>query len=189
MSSAARTYARALMQAAGAQAATVADQLEAFAAIRTDAPEQWEALLAPSVPAAVRKATIRQLLADASELTRNALMVLVDHHRLAEVDEVAEAFRMLVREQERQLDVHVTSAIELTPELKAKLEEGLSSSTGRSVSLHTSVDPSIIGGLVVQHGHTLYDTSLRGRLESLRVVLSRAPQRGSATTESNDTDG
>jgi F-type H+-transporting ATPase subunit delta len=82
-----------------------------------------------------------------------------------------------VREQTGELDVHATTAVELSPDLRSRLEQRLGSSTGRKVTLHASVDPTIIGGLVVRHGDTLVDTSLRGRLEQLRLDLARPSAR------------
>jgi F-type H+-transporting ATPase subunit delta len=173
------------MEAAGNDAARIADELDQIAAIANEAPEQWDALIAPEVPTSVRKSTLDTLIADADTLTRNTCKVLVDNGRLEELPEVAVAFRTLVREREQQLDVHVTTAIDLSSDLRAKLEQRLSSSTGKQVQLHTSVDPNIIGGLVVRHGDTLVDTSLRGRLESLRLELSRPTQR---PTSASSTD-
>ncbi|MCW2960394.1 MAG: synthase delta chain [Thermoleophilia bacterium] len=183
MSAPARIYAGALLEAAGADAARVADELDAVAALATDSPTEWNALIAPGIVAATRKAAIDKLLADAHALTRNVLKVLVDNGRLEETAELAREFRSLVRDRESKLDVHVTSAIELSDELRAKLEKRLSDNTGKQVTLHASVDPEIIGGLVVQHGDTLVDTSLRGRLDSLKLALSRPAPRTAPSTD------
>lgn len=187
MSSVARTYARALFDAAGADAGRVADELDAVAAIEQDAPADWAALVSPTVPAGALRGTLDKLLVDASPLTRNVLKLLVDNGRFEELADVAAEYRTIVREHDGQLDVHVTSAVELSADLRTKLEQRLSSSTGRQVQLHTSVDPDIIGGLVVRHGDTLVDTSLRGRLESLRLQLSRPAQK-TAPTATTDED-
>lgn len=185
MSNTARTYARALLEAGEQDATRIADELEAFVAVRDEAPAQWNALVAPGVPSAARKGTLDRFLADAHRLTRNVLKVLVDNGRLEEAPELAAAFRELVRERERQLDVHVTSAIELSSELRTKLEQRLSASTGRTVQLHTSVDPDIIGGLVIRHGDTLVDTSLKGRLDGLRLALSHPVPKPASTDTSS----
>ncbi len=184
MSRASRTYAKALFEAAGADASRVADELDAFAAVETEAPDQWNELVAPGLSSAVRKGTIDRFLAEAHPLVRNVLKVLVDHNRLDETGEVALEYRELVKSLEQQLDVHVTSAVELSQDLRAKLEARLGESTGKQVRLHASVDPEIIGGLVVRHGDTLVDTSLRGRLDQLRLALSRPTPRP-ATSDSN----
>ena len=179
-----RIYARALLAASDSDAPRVADELDAFTALAVDAPVEWEQLLAPGIPAAIRRTTIDRFLADAHPLVRNVLKVLVDNGRLEEAPEVARSFRALVNEREQQLDVHVTSAVELSDELRAKLEQRLSSNTGKQVRLHASVDPSIIGGLVVRHGDTLVDTSLRGRLDQLRLALSRPTPRPATSSAS-----
>lgn len=173
MSSAARIYAKALVEAAGPDVARVADELDAFAAVRSTAPAEWDALVAPGVPAAARKATIDRFMAEASPLVRNVLKLLVDNGRLESVPYLADEVRAMVNERAGLLDVHVTSAIELSDELRTRLEQRLSTNTGKTVRLHASVDPDIIGGLIVRHGDTLVDTSLRGRLDQLRLELSR----------------
>ena len=70
------------IEAAGPDASRVADELDAFAAIATDAPVEWDQLVAPGIPAAARKSTIDRFLADAHLLVRNVLKVLVDNGRL-----------------------------------------------------------------------------------------------------------
>ena len=180
--SAARTYSRALLDAAGNDAARVADELDAFTGLAQTAPAEWGELVGPGIPAETRKAAIDRLMADATPVTRNVLKVLVDNGRLEAATELAAEFRRLVREREQQLDVSVTTPIRLSDELKATLERRLSDSTGKQVNLHASVDPEIIGGLIVRYGDTLVDTSLRGRLESLRQQLSRP----TARTKSSD---
>lgn len=170
---AARTYAKALLDAAGTDASRVADELEAFTGLADSAPDEFNQLVGPGIPGEVRKTVLDRLMADAMPVTRNVLKVLVDNGRLADATELAIEFRRLVRERDQQLDVAVTTPIALSDELKATLERRLSDSTGKQVNLHASVDPEIIGGLIVRYGDTLVDTSLRGRLENLRTQLSR----------------
>ena len=183
MSKVARTYAKALLEAAGSDAGRVADELDAFTGLAESAPDEWNQLVGPGIPAETRKAAIDGVLAEGTAVTRNVLKVLVDHGRLSDAIELAAEFRRLVREREQQLDVSVTTPIELSSELKSTLERRLSDSTGKQVNLHASVDPEIIGGLIVRYGDTLVDTSLRGRLESLRTQLSRPTPRPASTTE------
>ena len=109
------------------------------------------------------------------------LKVLVDNGRLEEAPELARAYRSLVQAREQQLDVHVTSAIELSDDLRAKLEQRFSPPPASRSACTRSVDPNIIGGLVVRHGDTLVDTSLRGRLDELRLALSRPVPRPAVT--------
>lgn len=180
-SAASRTYARALIEAAGSDAATVSHELDQLADLARNEAATWEQLTAPSVPTPALRSTLAAMLDGAHGITRNAVAVLIDNGRFPELPEVAHDFRELVRDAERQLDVHVTSAIELPDQLRDKLQQRLSASTGRTVTLHSSVDESIIGGLIVRHGDTLVDTSLRGRLDQLRLALSRPGGASSAS--------
>ena len=186
MTAVARTYSKALLEAAGTDASRIADELEAFTELAESAPDEWNQLVGPGIPAAVRTAAPDRLMADATPVTRNVLKLLVDNGRLTDAPELAIEFRRLVREREQQLDVFVTTPILLSDELRTKLEQNLSENTGKQVNLHASVDPEIIGGLIVRYGDTLVDTSLKGRLDSLRQQLSRpAPGRPATTTDSD----
>lgn len=176
-SPAAGVYAAALLKAAGDVAVKVADELDALANMAHDAPETWEALIDPRISSEQRVSAIDRLYADAESLSRNFLKVLVQRNRLEELPQIAAEYRRIVRERENELDVHVTTAIELSDDLRSRLEERLSASTGKQVRLHATVQPDIIGGLVVQYDDTLMDTSLRGRLDSLRVSLRRGALR------------
>ncbi len=176
-SPAATTYARALLEASGADAAAVADELDSLVASIAEHADTWHTLIAPELASTTRRAAVDGISSDAKPCTRNLLRVLVDNGRLAELPGVAQAYRELVKHQLGQLDVRITTAVELPDALRGKLEERLSTSTGKQVTLHTSVDPDIIGGLVVQHGDTLIDTSLRSRLDQLRLQLSRPATR------------
>ena len=178
-----RVYAKALLEAAGDVAVTVADELESLTRLAKEEPGEWRALLAPSLSAEQRVAVIDTIFRNASPVSRNFLKVLAERGRLEELPQIAAQYRHLVKGQQNELDVRVTTAIELTPELRTRLEERLSGSTGKQVRLHATVDPAIIGGLVVQHGDTLIDTSLRGRLESLRLALQRGSLRGTPAPE------
>ena len=173
-----RVYAKALLEAAGDVAVTVADELESLTRLAKEQPGEWRALMAPEHSAERRVAVIDTIFRNASPVSRNFLKVLAERGRLEELPAIAAQYRRLVKEQQNELDVRVTTAIELTPDLRARLEERLSASTGKQVRLHATVDPAIIGGLVVQHGDTLIDTSLRGRLEGLRLALQRGSLRG-----------
>lgn len=172
MSAAARTYARATLAAAEDDADRVADELDELAAVSRDAPDEWARLLAPGVPTGARRATVEHLLGTAHPAARNLARVLVDNGRLDELPAIAAELRRRVRERNRELDVHVTSAVPLPAELRERIERRLGEATGSTVRLHASVDPTIIGGLVLRHGDTLFDTSLRGRLDQLRLALA-----------------
>lgn len=176
----AAVYARALLAATGPGATTVADELAPIAEHARENTAEWQALVSPQVPVPARKATLVQLHQQASATTRNFLQVLVDKGRIAQLATIHDEFVELVKLQRSELDVSIATAVELPPQLRERLQERLSTSTGKQVRLHTSVDPAIIGGLVVQHGDTMVDSSLRSRLEQLRLLLTRPATSGAA---------
>lgn len=174
---AARTYARALVEASGAAAPKIADELDELCTSIDANPATWSSITAPELSEGVQRALVDSVSEGSNPMTRNLMRLLVDNGRLAELPEIAAELRRLVKIQLGQLDVTITTAVELPATLRTKLEERLSTTTGKQVSLHASVDPEIIGGLVVQHGDTLIDTSLRSRLDSLKLNLSRPHSR------------
>lgn len=180
----AAVYARALFQAAAADAQAVHSELEQLMDATRQDPTVWEHLTAPQASAEDRKRALRKIFAGGQPVTRNFLSLLVDKRRLGLLPYIVAELRELVQVQQKQLDVHITTAVDLPTELQRKLEERLSASTGSTVKLHPTVDPDIIGGLVVQHGDTLIDTSLRGRLDQLRLQLARSRGTSSSNTSS-----
>lgn len=104
-------------------------------------------------------------------LTRNFLGVLAQNRRLATLPNVIRDFNALAAARRGELTAQVTAAHKLTATqakaLSAKLKAGL----GRDVALDITVDPSILGGLVVRVGSRMIDSSLKTRLESLGQAL------------------
>jgi F-type H+-transporting ATPase subunit delta len=181
---AAETYAKALLEAAGDKAPGVLETLDALGQALESDRDTWSAVLDPRVSVEARKAAFDKVLAG-DDLARNFVRVLVDNRRIEDFAGVLAAYRSLVQAREQQLDVRITTAFELDDALLKALEEKLSSTTGATVRLVPSVDPEIIGGLVVQHGDNLVDASLRGKLDDLRLTLSRGrlPRVGTTTED------
>jgi F-type H+-transporting ATPase subunit delta len=173
-STASSTYARALLEAArdaGDVSEVDSDLGALLQAIESD-PSAWQLVTSPTLTAERKLETLQKALSGAHATTLSFMRLLVDYRRLELLPEIVHAFHELAQQSEGKLDVNVTTAIELSSDLRERLEERLSKSTGSEVRLHTSVDPSVIGGLVVQHGDTLVDASLRGRLEQLRYRMT-----------------
>lgn len=171
----ARTYARALLSAAGSDAGAVRDQLVALVeALRSDAA-LWQALAAPSLDNEQRKQLLDRTVEGASTAARNFLHLVIDNRRLDDLPAIVDEFEQLVARQQNKLDVEVLTAVELPDNLRSRLEQKLSESTGKQVALTPHTDPTVIGGLVIKHGDTLIDASIRGRLDMLRNELRSAP--------------
>lgn len=97
--------------------------------------------------------------------------LLIQRGRIDELPTVAREFRRMLNEERGTVDAVAHSAMPLTAEETAALQEKVARMTGRTVQLTVELDESLIGGLTVRVGDTLYDASVRGRLERLRERL------------------
>ena len=120
----------------------------------------------PSARARFEGFNIKAIGADA--VTGNFLTLLVQKKRAAIIPEIAESFQVMVDEDKNISHGMVVSAIELTAELREKIQDTLEKLTGKKVELTASVDPSIIGGIVAKVGDVVLDGSIRTQLASLK---------------------
>jgi F-type H+-transporting ATPase subunit delta len=143
--------------------------LHSFGAILASSAELRHALASPAVSSA-RKRTVISRIADQlqlSQIARNFLYVLNSHRRLDALEAVLESFDVLSDERLGFTRAHVTSAQELDAGQRSALEAELAKLTGKRVRLKFATDPGLIGGLVARIGSTVYDGSLKRRLQSL----------------------
>ncbi len=175
--SAAGTYAEALYEAAvEASAVTpVSEDLAALAAAVRESPELRAALGNPEIDTPARKAVIAEVAEGAHPLVMNFLLVLADRGRLGEIPEIADAFAARVSQAENRLDVEVVTAVPLPADLRERIIEQIRGTTGADVDLSESVDPDIVGGLVLRVGGSVIDGSVRHRIDELRQALRSAP--------------
>ena len=103
---------------------------------------------------------------------RNFLLVVVDHQRAHFLPEIVAAFQQVIRERQGITEAQVSSAVELNAPQKAELESTLGRLTGKRVEAKFSLEPELLGGAVVRVGDTVYDGSLRSRLNELRARLA-----------------
>jgi len=101
----------------------------------------------------------------------NLASLLVENKRLALLPEIVALFEAFKAAQEGELTAHVTSPYELTSEQLAGLVARLEAKLGRKVTATQSLDAELIGGVVIQVGDEVMDSSVRGGLESLAVTL------------------
>jgi F-type H+-transporting ATPase subunit delta len=102
----------------------------------------------------------------------NFVKLLADNHRLGALPEIAAIFEQHKREAERILQVRVRSATPIGANEAAKLKEALKRRFGRDIELEQSVDPSVLGGAVIDAGDVVIDGSVRGRLHQLEAALT-----------------
>jgi F-type H+-transporting ATPase subunit delta len=171
-----RVYARALFDAALEEdrLEPIRDQLAQVVAAEAEVPELRELLRNPQLDPRARAQALDDLLSGGEELLRNFLLVLVDKGRTGQLDEIARQFERLVARHEGIVHAELTTAIELSDDEARELLEQIEKATGRKVEATRSVDPRLIGGLVLQVGSLRLDASVRGRLERLRRELATA---------------
>jgi F-type H+-transporting ATPase subunit delta len=121
-----------------------------------------------------KKEGIDRVLVGADDLVVNFLKVLVDGHRMPVIFRIRRQFEELWRDENRLLEVEVTSAVELADDVVAAIKQRIESQTGRTVELQRRVDDGILGGLVVRVSNMILDASIRNQLERLRRQVAKA---------------
>ena len=106
------------------------------------------------------------------ELVLNFLRLVVEKGRAGEIRQIAAEFDALIAAQANVLDVEVTTAHELSEPDFQRIVSDIEQKSGRSVQATRSVDPDLIGGIVLQAGSMRLDASVRGRLDRLRQELA-----------------
>jgi F-type H+-transporting ATPase subunit delta len=171
-----RIYAEALLQAAKEKNRLdrVREEFDDFAAAVAESEELASLLKNPQIDPRTKSETLRAVLAGADEVFLSFVRLLAEKHRIGELEEIHAEWHRLLAAEERVLEVELTTAVELSDaeakEIVAKIEEAV----GRKVEATRSVDPDLIGGLVLRAGSLLVDGSVRGRLERLRQELVSA---------------
>jgi F-type H+-transporting ATPase subunit delta len=168
-----RVYAEALLEAAQEKKRldAVRTQFDEFAAAVAGSEDLRRFLRNPQLEPQAKRAALEDMLTGADELFLNFIRLLVEKGRIAEVEDVHEEWARLLARQERILDLELQTAVELSDEEAAKVVEQIEKASGRKVVASRTVDPDLIGGLVVQAGSVRLDASVRGRLEQLREEL------------------
>lgn len=150
------------------------DELGDFVATVADVPELRNLLRSPQLDPRARRAALEDLLGDSDELVRNFLLLTAEKGRSGEIEEIHREFERLVAAEERRLRVELTTAFELSEDEARRLVKQIEGASGQRVEATRTVDPDLIGGLVLQAGSLRVDASVRGRLERLRQELATA---------------
>jgi len=169
----ARPYAAALFQASNAaDGAQLVAQLDALARIADD-----EGLRRFASDPKVSEEQVFGIVSgiagdDLSPKLRNLLTTVIENGRLAVLPEIASQYRALVNERSGTAEAHIASAFPLDATQVAELTEALQKRFGRQLRADVEVDSSLIGGVRVTVGDEVLDTSVRARLEQMRVALT-----------------
>ena len=176
MKSASLQYANALADIALEQGAAdaVGRQLADFGAAYAESAELRNFLASPAVEREEKHGVIEKLMArlGASKILRNFIFVIVDHRRTHILPEIIAAFQDVVRQRQGVTEAEISSAVELSAAQKAQFGFTLEQLTGKRVETKFVLQPSLLGGAVVRIGDTIYDGSLRNRLNEMRTRLA-----------------
>ncbi|GBL06145.1 F0F1 ATP synthase subunit delta [Glaciecola sp. KUL10] len=102
---------------------------------------------------------------------QNFIKVLAENNRLAALPEISVLFNQLKAEHDKEIDVDVTSAVELSDEQKTNMGAALEKRFARKVKLNCNVDPELVAGVIIKAGDTVIDGSLNSKLNRLSDAL------------------
>ena len=183
---AATRYARALLDVAVNEASggaggpgdhdalqRIEEQLAAFVDLFTRHPTLEKVLLNPVVPVGRKQAAVAELTARLRTPTVLAKLIklLAERDRLVLLPELLASYRERLLEHQNVVRAAVTTAIPLTADRTRAIERALTQLTGRTVTLATNVNPSIMGGVVARIGGTVYDGSVTTQLQKMKQRL------------------
>lgn len=171
-------YATALFELArdGKNVDAVKADLDRFSALLNESADLKRLVRSPVFTADEQGKALSAVLAKAGigGTTAKFLQVLTANRRLFAVADVIRAFRALVAKFKGEATADVTVAEQLNDKNLDALKSALKSVTGKDVALNVTVDPSIIGGLVVKLGSRMVDSSLRTKLNSIKNAMKEA---------------
>lgn len=168
----ARRYAKALFTV-GKEKTTFEDYnqiLQGVAKLYVSNPEVVDALTNPLYPLDIKEKVMDGMIKSmgVDKIMGNFLRLLVQKKRTEILPEIAEEFQVMVDDEKNISHGNVISAIELSADLQANVQATLEKLTGKKVKLTTSVDPSIIGGIIAKVGDLVLDGSIKTQLAGLK---------------------
>jgi F-type H+-transporting ATPase subunit delta len=172
----AQVYSRSLFEVAKEQGKldVIREQLGEFA----DALERDRQLaiffFSPYFSTEEKTGGLERALIDAEPIFVNFLKLLIEKHRMPVIYRVRRQYEVLWEIEHRLLPVEVTSAIVLDPAIVEELGRRIREQTGQNVELTSSVDPDILGGIVLRVGNSILDASIKNRLQQLRREVAKS---------------
>ena len=137
-------------------------------------PELQNVLRNPQIESSAKASILADIAGDDEPLFKNFLLLIAEKGRAGELEDMAHEFERLMAREERRLTVELTTARELTDDEAKAIVAQIEQAAGRTVEATRSVDPDLVGGIVLQAGSYRVDASVRGRLERLRQTLVRS---------------
>jgi ATP synthase F1 delta subunit len=166
----AAVYARSLFEVAkeGDKLDLVRDQIGEFADALNETRELQVFFFSPYFSTPEKVDGLGRMVTDADPVVVNFLKLLIEKHRMPVIFRIRSVLDDLWERENRLLPVRISSAVELDEETVRQLGDRISEQTGRQVELSSTVEPDLLGGIVVRVGNSVLDASVRNRLQQLR---------------------
>jgi len=170
-------YARALFDVARKEGDVqqAGEELAGFAALVSGHDALQKIFANPAIPAPRKKAVVEQLIARAgamSPIVRKLLLLLAERDRLGLLPDLTVAYQNRLMDHAKVVRAEIVTAIALSADRVAALQQGLAQATGRQVQLESRLDPTIIGGAIARVGSTVYDGSVTRQLQKMKEALT-----------------
>jgi F-type H+-transporting ATPase subunit delta len=172
----AEVYARSLFQVAKEhdQLDEIHEELGQFADVLAENRQLQVFFFSPYFSSGEKKDGVTKVIEGGNEYFVRFLQLLAEKHRLPVLFRIRREFDALWAKEQRLLEVSVTSAVDLDEETVKGIGRKIEEQTGQRVQLTASVDPDLIGGIVIRVGNKVLDASVRNRLERFRRSVASA---------------
>jgi len=189
-----RNYAEALVELAERHEGldVFGEGIEAVSRLVNENPEIRRFLETPRIDAARKKEVLRRAFeGEVPKQLLNFLLVVIDKRRQRLLRSIARHYHELVDEKQNRVHVDVTLARAADDAIREELGHRLTGLLGKTAVPHVRVDPAILGGIVVRTGDTIYDGSLRRRMERMRqqLLATDLPEPGELSVAGELRDG
>jgi F-type H+-transporting ATPase subunit delta len=172
----AAVYARSLFEVAKEQNKldSIRTQLGDFADALDGSRELQVFFFSPYFSTVEKQDGLDRAVSDADPILVNFLKLLIENHRMPVIFRVRRGFDELWLAENKRLPVQVTSAVALDSSTVDQIGARIAEQTGQKIDITSTVEPDILGGLVIRVGNSILDASIRNRLEQLRKQVARA---------------
>jgi len=172
----ARVYAESLFEVAKEHGKldAIRDGLGEFADAVQESRDLQVFFFSPYFSSAEKREGIAKAVSEAEPELVNFLELLAEKHRMPAIFRIRRRFEELWAEENRRLEVRLTSAVELDRAVVERVGRQIEAQTDRRIDLEAEVDEDILGGLVLRVGNMVLDASLRSKLERLRKEVAAA---------------
>jgi F-type H+-transporting ATPase subunit delta len=152
----------------------VTEDLKTYNEIFRAVPDLLEAFHSPAIPRETKEKLLAEVMTlhPVNPITSNFLRILLQNNRIRFFQQILDSYVKSVNENKGIVSARVTAAAPLSPRALKSLENKLAGITGKLVNIELQTDASLLGGVVVQVGSTIFDGSIRTQLSEMRRRLS-----------------